>query len=183
MHNYFWFDLETTGLDEHAGVLLEWGLALANDEKDGDMQVTDEWSGVVHHTVHALADLTIDPFVMRMHTDNGLWKEVDESTITLAESDEFLAGLCCEVAGRDDVRGIILAGNSVHFDLRWVRVHLPKFAKHLSHRVFDVSTLKGAETSWGEPLEYPEANAHRALPDVRASIAAAAAYRRRRYGK
>jgi len=35
--------------------------------------------------------------------------------------------------------------NWLWLDIDWCRVHLPKFASCLSHRVFDVSVLKAAE--------------------------------------
>lgn len=181
MHNYFWLDLETTGLDEHKGALLEWAVALCADDAAGDMTIEHEWSGVIHHPASLGSRVPIDDYVLRMHTENGLWTDVEASTTTLAESDEFLHELCGEVSGRSDVRGIVLAGNSVHFDLRWCHVHLPRFAAHLSHRVFDVSTLKSAEANWGGDLDWPAADVHRALPDVRASIAAAKLWRDRRF--
>src|SRR5690606_27766948 len=104
----------------------------------------------------------MDPCVRDMHTRNGLLSECMASSTTLEESDEFLHSLCVELTGSDKPRGMVLAGGSVHFDLAWSRVHLPRFASCLSHRVFDVSTLKIAERTYGEPFDSIKGDRHRA---------------------
>lgn len=62
-----------------------------------------------------------------------------------------------------------LAGASVHFDLGFLRVHMPRLARELSHRVYDVSAVALFCRSLGMP-KLPKAEAHRAMPDVLESI-------------
>jgi oligoribonuclease len=174
-HQFLWVDLETTGLYPHEGAILEWAAVLAADDKDGDMSPVAEYSSVVHYTPNL--DHSIDPYVQHMHTVNGLWDECAASDTTLAESEDFLCSLVDDLAGTSPAKGIILAGGSVHFDLAWIRVHMPEFAKRLHYRVFDVSTLKAATRVWGPGFVDVKANAHRALLDVRASLAEAKALR------
>jgi oligoribonuclease len=125
---------------------------------------------------HDVSKLQMDPFVRNMHTNSGLLAEVAASKTTLQESDDFLADLCKnELSAKP--KSLTLAGNSIgQFDYQWVWVHLPKFASYLHHRVFDVSPLQRAHQEWlgTEPIRAP---AHRALDDVKASLAACKAWR------
>lgn len=180
-HQFLWLDLETTGLDPHACRILEWAVVLAADDAEGDMSPIEQYSGVVG--VFSEKELTevqaeMDPYVLNMHTNNGLLAEVVASESTLAESEEFLIGIANELGAKP--RTIVLAGSTVAFDLGFIHVHMPRFAEFLSHRCFDVSTLKMAERAWkGEPFK--KAEAHRALPDVLESLAHAAEIRARRW--
>lgn len=179
-HCYLWTDLENTGLADdkcegdcfRKGRILEWVVALAADDKDGDCSVIRQWSAVIHVPAD---ELFMDDFVREMHTKSGLLAEVEKSPVTLEMSDEFLASLVATELGARE-RSITLAGNSVWFDAIWFRKHMPKFAKFLHHRIFDVSTLQRAhEDLLGtEPVRAP---AHRALDDVHASLAAYKAWR------
>ena len=187
-HQFLWLDLETTGLDPDKCRILEWAAVLANDGPDGDMSAVEEYTGVIGFGCSAYgagfkdlgaAMAEMDPFVVNMHTKNGLIQECTDSTDTLEEAESFLLGLAAELGAP---RSIILAGASVHFDLSFLRVHMPRFAELLSHRCFDVSTLKMAEQSWaGAP--FAKAKAHRALPDILESLQQAAVIRAARWAK
>lgn len=181
-HEFIWLDLETTGLDPHNGALLEFAAVLCEDARGDDFAVVAQYSGVVHHHVDDLAVNVIDPYVTQMHTRNGLWHDVATSTTTLAEVDEFLASVAASLTGGRK-RAVSLAGSSVHFDLAWCRVHLPRFAEYLSHRVFDVTTLRRAVDAWAPaPVVWPTRDAHRALADVLATIDEARIARRAMFG-
>lgn len=188
-HEFFWLDLETSGLDPHECVILEWAVVLAADDRGGDMSPIAQYSSVLQarlHTAEVNGSLvyavsqgsddtlsSVDPFVVNMHTRNGLWAECAASETTLGESEDFLI----ELVGGAETKGVVLAGSSVHFDLGFIREHMPSFAKCLSHRVLDVSTLKLADKAWAG-VAFAKAEAHRALPDVLESLAHAAAIRR-----
>ena len=176
-HNWLWVDLETTGLDPRAlsARILEVALVLANDGMTGDLTPMHDFSTVVGATAEDVAH--IDPYVRTMHTKNGLLSECAASTVTIGEVDDVLLEIAREVTGAERPRGLVLAGFSVHFDLDWIRVHLPKFAGCLSHRVFDVSVLKAAGRAWLPGYDPAKGEAHRALADVRESLRAAAEWR------
>lgn len=172
-HSFFWFDLETTGLDHREVGMqpLEWALVLADDAPGGTLEPVQSWAGVIQCPK---PPPTCDLYVVGMHTKNGLWAECQAATETVASTDDLLFGLAQMISGQDKPRGIELAGNSVHFDLEWCKVHFPKFAACLSHRVMNVSTLLSAGRTWYPDWEeLPSANAHRALDDVYASLALA----------
>jgi oligoribonuclease (3'-5' exoribonuclease) len=147
-HQFLWFDVETTGLVPEEGLLLEWAVALAEDDAGGDCTIVQEYTAAVSHdcTPGARLDtvLSADPsgYVRKMHTKNGLLADVEASTTTIMKSDLFLRAICQELTGKDEPKGLELAGFSPHFDHAWCCVHLPRFAACLSHRVFNVSTLR-----------------------------------------
>ena len=170
-HEFLWFDLETTGLDPHKGLLLEFAAALCEDARGDDFAIVQQYSSAIHHKEAQIAAVKPDPVVLRMHAENRLWLDVAESTATLGEVDDFLTSLAASLTSRKN--SIILAGTGVHFDLAWSRVHLPQFASYLSHRVFDLTTLRLLIATWGSGAQWPYTPAHRALDDVHASIAAA----------
>jgi hypothetical protein len=64
----------------------------------------------------------------------------------------------------------MLGGNTAHFDLGFLRVHMPEFAKRLSHRVFDASGFYRQCLSVGMPELPKPVEAHRAKEDVERSI-------------
>uniref|UniRef100_A0A915MYE0 Exonuclease domain-containing protein n=1 Tax=Meloidogyne javanica TaxID=6303 RepID=A0A915MYE0_MELJA len=41
-----------------------------------------------------------------------------------------------------------LAGNSVHYDLQFLKRYMPKFVEHLHYRIIDVSTIKELVKRW-----------------------------------
>lgn len=160
-----WADGETTGLDENKGFLLEFALAVT----DRDLVPTDVVQVVIRLPPGEREKL--DPFIVGMHTANGLLDESEASGVDVSAADDTLCAFIDRVFGKT-TNFIMLAGSSVHFDLRWAKRHLPKFAKRLHYRVFDVTTIKTmARTEFGydAPKDEP---AHRALDDVFASIAA-----------
>lgn len=179
-HQFFWLDLETTGLDPNApgAMILEWAYVLAADDVEGDFSVIDACSSPVKCDVDPDS---LNPFVKKMHTANGLLAEIrlGEDLPTIEESDELLLGVCQGLTGQEQPTGIVLAGSSVHFDLDWVRVHMPRFASCLSHRVYDVSVLKAFARTYGKAFpELPEAKgAHRAANDVLHSLEYAKLFR------
>lgn len=74
-----------------------------------------------------------------------------------------------------------LAGNSVHTDRAFIAKYMPKLRAHFHHRNIDVSCIKELARRWypknalsGKPKK---TLTHRALDDIRESIAELAFYR------
>ena len=156
-----WLDLETTGLDPNACDILEIAAVGASIENPTVTQYlinTPVWHG----------GGGLSKFIRRMHTSNGLLREckIAPGLWTVgALFDDILR----EFIG-DDAEKPMLAGASVHFDLGFLRRHLPYIADRLSHRVFDTSAITAFCASMGMP--YPNASepAHRAMYDIEDSI-------------
>ncbi|OFV81965.1 MAG: hypothetical protein A2Y78_00070 [Acidobacteria bacterium RBG_13_68_16] len=166
-HNFLWLDLETTGLDPDKGRPLEFAAVLCEDGPDDDFAIVQSYTSPIHWSVPELGKLDIDPKVMAMHHYNGLWADVEASTVGILEVDKFL----CSLAGGTS---IVIAGASVHFDRNWCKAWFCDFYKLVSHRIFDVRTLMTACEVWLPPAEVPtwtSRDKHRALPDILATIA------------
>lgn len=163
----FWLDLETTGLDPNICKILE----VAVSEAD----FTSPWDAKpVYHAVlgylyipQAKLDL-MDPFVVDMHTKNGLLAECKTSNLSTWDVAKQLACIIPEIEDKEERP--ILAGSTIGFDMSFLRVHMPAVAARFSHRLYDVSAIKLFCRSLGM-TKVPKAEAHRAKDDVLESIA------------
>src|SRR5262249_2678147 len=74
----------------------------------------------------------------------------------------------------------VLAGNSIHQDRRFVRRYMPVLEKRLHYRMVDVSTIKELARRWFPAIvakQKQKKETHRALDDIRESIAGVRFYR------
>jgi oligoribonuclease len=168
-----WIDLEMTGLDPARHAIVE----IASLVTDDDLAIVAEGPDlVVRATAEQLADM--DEFVTAMHTRSGLLQAVQASSLDLEEAGaltlEFLKHHIPE-AGT-----VPLAGNSIGTDRRFLAAQLPQVEDFLHYRSVDVSTVKELCRRW-YPDIYKAApdkkGGHRALQDIRESVAELAYYR------
>jgi oligoribonuclease (3'-5' exoribonuclease) len=156
-----WLDLETTGLDPQANHVLEIALRLS----DGTRLDERAFSRIVRMP----EGLTLSPFIRDMHTKNGLLGEMGIA-VSPTKADLDAVGWLGTWFPDVKPRGLTLAGSFVHFDLGFIRAHMPRLASMLSHRLFDVSAIKlFCESLRMPPL--PKAEAHRAMADIKESHA------------
>lgn len=151
-----WTDIETSGLDERGGLMLELGLIITGPGPEFIERAS--WSCVVGYPdIRARIRNT---FVRQMHEANGLLAEVERSTVTLADLE---ARACSWVQDRG-ATDLPMGGSSPHFDRRWVKEHTPDLAGLYHHRLIDVTTLR-ILFGFAKPT-----SKHRALADLRNSI-------------
>ncbi|HYN31908.1 MAG TPA: oligoribonuclease [Ilumatobacteraceae bacterium] len=168
-----WMDLEMTGLDHTADVIVE----IATIITDDDLQILAEGPDlVIHQPDDVLAHM--DPFVVDMHTKSGLLDQIKASTISLGDAGaatlQFIKQHVLEPAT------VPLCGNSIGTDRRFLAAYLPDIENHLHYRSIDVSSVKELVKRW-----YPDIDAsrprgqgsHRALDDIRESIREMVYYR------
>lgn len=166
-------DLEMTGLDPTRHVIVE----LATLVTDDDLNIVAEGPDLVVATSpEQLA--AMDEFVKEMHTKSGLLAAVEASSLSLEEAGrttlEFIR------AHADKPRTVPLAGNSIGTDRRFLAAQLPEIEDYLHYRSVDVSTVKELVRRWypkalaGAPAK---AGGHRAMDDIRESVAELAYYR------
>lgn len=168
-----WIDLEMTGLDADRHVILEIAALVTDDEL---ILVADGPDLVVHQPVEALD--AMDKVVTKMHGKSGLRTAVETSTVSLEEAGRAVLAFVRQHAPEAGV--VPLCGNSIATDRRFLARHLPELEAHFHYRSIDVSTVKELCRRW-----YPEAFAaapvkagqHRALDDIRESVAELAYYR------
>ena len=161
-----------TGLDPTHDVIVE----IATLVTDDDLAVVAEGPDLVlHATEDQLAAMV--PVVAEMHAASGLTEAIRASTITLeAASTATLAFLSANVPKGE----VPLCGNSIGTDRRFLQEYLPDVEAWLHYRNVDVSTVKELVRRWRPELlasaPAKESN-HRAMEDVRASVAELAHYR------
>lgn len=166
-------DLEMTGLDPARNVIVEIATVITNDELETIAEGPDI---VVHATPDELG--AMEEVVRSMHTRSGLLLAIQSSTTSLAEAgNETLAFLRAHIG---EARSVPLCGNSIGTDRRFLAAHLPEVEHFLHYRSIDVSSVKELCRRWypdvlaGAP---PKKETHRALDDIRESIAELAYYR------
>ncbi|RMF86340.1 MAG: oligoribonuclease [Nitrospirae bacterium] len=167
MKRMFWLDLEMTGLDVERCVILE----VAAIVTDLELRTLEEYTQVVHQPPEALA--AMDAWCVKTHGESGLTREVRSGGRPLPEVEDALLALVDRHFGPQE--RVVLCGNSIHQDRRFVERHLPRLAERLHYRMVDVSSFKEVFRSrWG--IRWEKSNNHRALQDTRESIRELAAY-------
>jgi oligoribonuclease len=168
-----WMDLEMTGLDPATNFIVEIATLVTDDE----LNVVAEGPDLVIQTDPA-ALAAMNDVVRRMHTRSGLLAAIEASTTTLADAGQATLDFLRQHI--PEPRSVPLCGNSIGTDRRFLAAYLPEIDDYLHYRSVDVSTVKELARRW-----YPDAYAaapkkeggHRALDDIRESLAEMAYYR------
>jgi oligoribonuclease len=165
-------DLEMTGLEPERHVIVE----IATLVTDDDLTLVAEGPDLVIHASDVeLAEM--GDFVTEMHTSSGLLPAIRASRISVADAEaQTLAFLRQHVPSGT----IPLAGNSIGTDRRFLQTYMPTLESFFHYRNVDVSTIKELGNRWfpTEMRARPDkATAHRALDDIRESIAELRFYR------
>jgi oligoribonuclease len=157
----FWIDLEMTGLDETHDHVLEVAVMIT----DLDFNPVAEYDQVVFQPKEVLD--AMNAWCVEHHGKSGLTAAVPGGK-PIAEVEKELL----ELAGKyfKPEERIVLVGNSVGNDRRFIDRYLPGFAKRLHYRLVDVSSFKEIyREKYG--VKFEKKNSHRALGDIQESIA------------
>jgi len=168
-----WIDLEMTGLDVRTHVIVEIAVLVTGADL---VPLDDGIDLVVHQPPDALA--AMDDFVRTMHTRSGLLAEIESSTISL--TDAAAAAMAYVRAHVPEAGMAPVCGNSIGVDRRFLDAQLQELDGYLHYRNIDVSTLKELCRRWAPDVyrkRPAKQEAHRALADIRESIAELAYYR------
>ncbi|MGH9021037.1 MAG: oligoribonuclease [Acidimicrobiales bacterium] len=168
-----WMDLEMTGLEPSRHVIIEIATVITDDHLAVIAEGPDL---VIHATDEQLAEM--GDVVTAMHTSSGLLTAVRASRVTVADAQraslEFLR------AHIDEERSVPLCGNSIGTDRRFLQEYMPDLEEFFHYRNVDVSTIKELAKRWHPDVvaAMPDkSSAHRALDDIRESIAELVHYR------
>lgn len=162
-----------TGLDPDNDVIVE----IATLVTDDDLKILAEGPDLV---VAAEAEKLerMNDVVRRMHDRSGLREAIAGATITVGEAEE--ATLAFVRQHVDKPQSAPLCGNSIGMDRRFLARHMPALEEYLHYRSVDVSSVKELCRRWS-PAVYSGApkkqSGHRALGDIRESVAELAYYR------
>ena len=167
-----WIDCEMTGLSLEHDALVE----VAALVTDFELTVLGDGVDVVIRPPAAALEQMGD-FVRDMHTTSGLLDELDGG-VTLEEAQRRVLEYVREwvpEAGKAP-----LGGNTVATDRAFLARDMPELEAHLHYRIVDVSSIKELSRRW-YPRAYfaapTKSGGHRALADIRESIAELRYYR------
>lgn len=166
-------DLEMTGLDPAIDTIVEIATLLT----DNELNVVAEGPDLVIQTDPA-ALAAMGDIVRTMHTKSGLLTAIDASTTSLADAGQATLDFLRQHIA--EAHSVPLCGNSIGTDRRFLAAYLPEIDNFLHYRSVDVSTVKELARRW-YPKAYAEApkktGGHRAMDDIRESLAELAYYR------
>lgn len=167
-----WLDMEMTGLDPGTDAVLEIATLITN----ADLEIIAEGPDLVVHQPDAVLD-NMSEWCTEHHGRSGLTEQSRRSTLSVAEAEaETLAFVRthCEPGASP------LCGNTISQDRRFLIHHMPALQAFLHYRNVDVSTLKELVRRWYPELpRVAKAEGHRALDDIRESLAELRHYRER----
>lgn len=162
-----WMDLEMTGLDPDLDKIVEVAV------------VVTDWNFTEIATFEAVVRVDPELFAARIKAAPDFWNtypEVRDALIEQNNSDkakdvsvveEDLLSFLAEYFDSDDT--VLLAGNSIHQDRKFIDREWKRVSSRLHYRMLDVSAWKVVfDGKYGKRFAKPEV--HRALDDIRGSI-------------
>ena len=165
-----WADLEMSGLEPTQHQILEIAVLVT----DGELNILAEGPDLVVHQPDAVLE-AMDEWCTTHHAQSGLTQAVKDSKVDLQEAEaqvlSFLREHCPE--GQSP-----LCGNTIGQDRRFLCSYMPTLEGYLHYRNVDVSSIKELARRWYPGLAAPpKGEAHRAMDDIRESIAELRFYR------
>lgn len=134
MELLLWIDIETTGLNVEFDCILQIACVLT------DFQIKK---------IISLPEITIkcedsilsemDPWCKQQHSTSGLIEKVKQSIISLKQAESEIIKFLKKNTNEEDV--LYIAGNSVHFDKKFIDYWMPNLSKVMSHRIVDVTSI------------------------------------------
>lgn len=158
---YLWVDMEMSGLYPETCRILELA-AIVTDEKWRELGSFDVIVKQPDYVLDAM-----DDWCTKTHGASGLTAAVRRGTPEREAEKQFLAFLDQHFAPEDK---LILCGNSIGQDRKFLDYHWPRVAARLHYRMVDVTAFKIVFNA-AFKIEYKKQGAHRALGDIQESIA------------
>jgi oligoribonuclease len=171
--NLVWIDCEMTGLDVEKDSLIEIAVLVT----DSELTVLDEGlSVVIKPREQSLAEM--GEFVTNMHKESGLFELLADG-LELEVAEQQVIDYIKRFA--PEARTAPLAGNSIGTDRMFLNRYMPTLDSYLHYRNIDVSSIKELVRRWYPKVYFQlpkKAGGHRALADIRESIAELVYYRK-----
>ncbi|SCZ89761.1 BZ3500_MvSof-1268-A1-R1_Chr1-3g01562 [Microbotryum saponariae] len=144
-------------------------LEIAMIATDSDLRPLDEGLEMIVRTERHVLD-SMNDWCIKQHGKTGLTKACLDSPHSIKDVD----AACRAYVTRHFDAPAVIAGNSVHADLGFIRKDLPSLSSTLHYRIVDVSSLKILVAQWypsaPKPPKEKSDSQHRAMSDIRDSI-------------
>ncbi len=170
--NLIWIDLEMTGLETADDQIIEIATIVTDDQLNEIAVGPELVVGQTKATLDAM-----DDWNTRQHAESGLSQRVLDSDRTVADAESETLDFLQQFV---DAGASPMCGNSICQDRRFMARLMPDLEAFFHYRNLDVSTLKILAKSWMPEVAaaYKKESSHRALDDIRDSIAELSYYRR-----
>ncbi|MCE2595159.1 oligoribonuclease [Motilimonas cestriensis] len=163
-NNLVWIDLEMTGLDPEQHKVIE----IASIVTDSELNILAEGPVIAIHQSEAELN-KMDDWCTNTHTNSGLVKRVQESTLSEADAVAMTLDFLKDwvPAGSSP-----MCGNSIGQDRRFMVKHMADLEAFFHYRNIDVSTIKELGRRWAPDMvkSFKKQGTHLALDDIRESI-------------
>ena len=161
---WVWCDLEMTGLEPSEDKILEVSCILTTS--DLREYTATPFSEVVYQPDSVLNAMS--EWCIEHHGNSGLTEACQKSKKSLSEIEAMLIAYIQEHTLPTDI--LYLAGNSIHMDRAFIKQYMKGLDSLLHYRMIDVTSIGIVCESMGIP-RYEKEAPHRALDDIRLSIA------------
>ena len=157
-------DLEMSGLDPNKERIIE--VACFVVEADLSPVEGAELCLPVMPEEQGILD-SMDDWNTKTHGESGLIRRIREEGVSIADAEMAVMELLREHM----TKGAIIAGNSVHHDMRFIRREMPMVADYCTFRIIDISSFKELlrRIAPNGPRFYKKSD-HTALADARGSL-------------
>ncbi len=160
-----WIDLEMTGLNPETDVITEVAAIITDWDFN---ELASYETGVKHGSGIVAGLLDKSPFWQAADpSDKQAMLELSDNGKTEVVVQQELSALIQQYFGQEQAT---LAGNSIHQDRRFIRARWSQVENLLHYRMLDVSAWKLVMNNKYQ-LMYQKKNVHRAMDDIRESIA------------
>lgn len=162
-----WVDVETSGINAESDCLLEIG-ALVTDLK-GEPVGTSYDSLFSIENLPAIIEKS-SPTVKEMHDKSLLWSDLwKKKTKDFHVVDCEMVQWLSNIVGDNTI--VYFGGNSISLDRNFVEHFLPMFYNLISYRSIDVTSISLMLQSNFRMGGFDKMNKHRALSDIKESVA------------
>lgn len=156
-----WIDLEMTGLEPEKDRILE----LAAIATGWDLEPIAELTAVVQVPETLMKERMVGDFWEKNAESRDSLMAQNATGKTAKAVEQELLAFMDQYFGAE----IILAGNSIHQDRKFIDREWPEVAKRLHYRMLDVSAWK-VYFEGAKGKKFIKREAHRALDDIKGSI-------------
>lgn len=156
-----WVDLEMTGLDPAKDRILE----LAAVATGWDLEPLAEMTAVVKVPAKLMQERMVGEFWEKNSDSRDALIDQNKSGESAKVVEQRLLEFIDKYFGKE----VILAGNSIHQDRKFIDREWPEVAKRLHYRMLDVSAWK-VYFEGARDEHFAKREAHRALDDIQGSI-------------